>query len=590
MKLTWILFLSLLGFCISAEAKTRVYPVKNYGMYANTQTDCTPLLNKLLTQIKQEGHPSDKVVLCFEPGRYDFHSTEAPEKEYYVSNHDQNQPKKVAIALEEWNNLTLEGNGASLVFHGRMIPLALLNSRKCTLKNFSIDFENPQIAQIQLVENSPEKGLTVKVAPWVNYRITNDSVFETYGEGWEARQTTGIAFEEGTRHVMYNTGDLFYSTKGVTETVPRTLNFPQWKDNRLQRGTVIAMRTWYRPTPGIFLHHNISTSLVNVKVHYAEGMGLLAQLCTDIEMDGFGVCLKDKEDPRYFTTQADATHFSQCKGKISSRNGLYEGMMDDAINVHGIYLRIKERKDPHTLIAGYEHSQAWGFKWGDKGDKVQFIRSSTMELTDGQNEITSITPVDKHTPHGAKLFEIKFKNPLCDSINEGCGIENLEWTPEVYFAGNTIRNNRARGSLFSTPKKTVVENNLFDHTSGTAILLCGDCNGWYETGACRDVTIRRNRFINALTSQYQFTNAIISIYPEIPDLNGQKKYFHGGKKDAIKITDNLFDTFDIPVLYAKSIDGLLFKDNVIQTNDAYKPFHWNKKRFWLERVMNEDIR
>jgi hypothetical protein len=175
-----------------------------------------------------------------------------------------------------------------------------------------------------------------------------------------------------------------------------------------------------------------------------------------------------------------------------------------------------------------------------------------MEITDGQNEITSITPVDKHTPHGAKLFEIKFKNPLCDSINEDCGIENLNWTPEVYFAGNTIRNNRARGSLFSTPKKTIVEDNLFDHTSGTAILLCGDCNGWYETGACRDVTIRRNRFINALTSQYQFTNAIISIYPEIPDLNGQKKYFHGGKKDAIKITDNLFDTFDIPVLYQLS--------------------------------------
>lgn len=36
-----------------------------------------------------------------------------------------------------------------------------------------------------------------------------------------------------------------------------------------------------------------------------------------------------------FTTQADATHFSGCKGKITSCNGLYEGMMDDAINVHG---------------------------------------------------------------------------------------------------------------------------------------------------------------------------------------------------------------------------------------------------------------
>ena len=87
----------------------------------------------------------------------------------------------------------------------------------------------------------------------------------------------------------------------------------------------------------------------------------------------------------------------------------------------------------------------------------------------------------------------------------------------VFCLGNTIRNNRARGTLFSTPRRTIVENNLFDHTSGTAILLCGDCNGWYETGACRDVIIRNNRFVNSLTNMFQFTEAVISIYPEIPE-------------------------------------------------------------------------
>lgn len=60
-------------------------------------------------------------------------------------------------------------------------------------------------------------------------------------------------------------------------------------------------------------------------------------------------------------------------------------------------------------------------------------------------------------------------------------------------------------------------------------------NGWFETGACRDVTIRRNRFINALTNMFQFTNAIISIYPEIPNLKDQQKYFHGGKDGGIVI-------------------------------------------------------
>lgn len=118
----------------------------------------------------------------------------------------------------------------------------------------------------------------------------------------------------------------------------------------------------------------------------------------------------------------------------------------------------------------------------------------------------------------------------------------------MLFAHNTIRNNRARGALFSTPKKTVIENNLFDHTSGTAILLCGDCNGWYETGACRDVLIKNNTFINSLTSLFQFTNAIISIYPEIPNLKEQVKYFHGGTDvPGIVVENNRFETFDAPI-------------------------------------------
>ena len=150
----------------------------------------------------------------------------------------------------------------------------------------------------------------------------------------------------------------------------------------------------------------------------------------------------------------------------------------------------------------------------------------------------------------------------------------------MIFNHNTIQNNRARGALFSTPKKVVCADNLFDHTHGTAILLCGDSNGWYETGACKEVLIKNNTFINALTSQYQFTNAIISIYPEIPDLENQEKYFHSG----ITIEDNTFHTFDKPILYAKSVSDLVFKNNLIQTNTDFKPFHWNTHRFYFEKV------
>ena len=104
-----------------------------------------------------------------------------------------------------------------------------------------------------------------------------------------------------------------------------------------------------------------------------------------------------------------------------------------------------------------------------------------------------------------------------------------------------------------------------------------------------NVTFRNNTFINALTNMFQFTNAIISIYPEIPNLAAQKSYFHGGDGLGVVIENNAFETFDRPIVYAKSLNGLKFRDNVIIENNDYEPFHWNNKRFLFERVINVEI-
>ena len=585
-------FLALIVLAATLSVSAKNYDLSQYGIQANTTINSAPLLVNAIREIVA-GHQSDTpIVLRFTKGKYHFYPTAALEREYYISNHDQTNPKSTGIPLEGLKNLELDGQGAEFIFHGRMLPLSLIDCENCTLKNFSVDFENPHITQFKIIANDTiARKITFEVAPWVKYKLDNGT-FVAYGKDWQHTPEACIAFDENTRHIVFNTSDLRANFRQVSESAPRTIVAENWKQTKLLPGTVIAGRTWHRPAPGIFIHHSENTRIENVQVHYAEGMGLLAQLCTDITLDRFSVCLKGEKDPRYFTTQADATHFSGCKGIIISKNGLYEGMMDDAINVHGTYLKIKQRLDDHTVIARYMHPQAYGFEWGVNGDEVQFVRSATMELTGGKNRVKEILPNDKDTVKGAKEYRITFAEPLDAEITdkEGFGIENLSWCPEVYFADNVIRNNRARGTLFSTPLKTVVERNLFDHTSGTAILLCGDCNGWFETGACRNVLIRNNRFINALTNMFQFTEAVISIYPEIPDLEHQKKYFHGGKGEkGVVIEDNYFETFDRPVLFAKSIDGLIFKNNVIRQNTDYPAFHHNKSRFRLLHTRNVKI-
>ena len=572
---------------------TKYYYGSDFGIVPGTGEDMTEEFAKAFETIKAECKGEVKAELIVDCGEYDFYPDSALVREYYVSNHDQDNPKRVALALEGMKNFTLKGkatgDGSALVdlmMNGRMLPVAMIECQDCKLENVGVDTRVPQITQVEVLENDVENGLiTYRIAPYVNYRVDNGRLVVS-GSNWAFVPSWGIAFEGDTKRIIYTTSDIGVGTSGVEEVEPYVIRAP-WRDARLVPGSVIAMRSYQRPTPGIFVSLCNNTTLQNSCVFYAEGMGLLAQMSENLTLDGFRVALRG--DGRYFTTQADATHFSGCKGKIVSVNGLYEGMMDDAINVHGTYLRVVQRLDDNTLVGRYMHGQAYGFYWGGAGDSVQFVRSDVMEITEG-NRVVEITPYDKELLAGCKEFKIKFEKELpADIANGKYGIENLEWTPEVYFANNLIRNNRARGALFSTPKKTLVEKNTFDHTSGTAILLCGDCNGWFETGACRDVVIRGNHFINALTSMFQFTNGIISIYPEIPDLWSQTKYFHGGDGKGVVIENNTFETFDAPIVYAKSLDGLVFRGNKVVQNEDFKPFHWNKHRFLLERVVNVTI-
>ena len=161
------LAVALNALAITASAAVKVYRAADFGIRPGTGKSQSALMQKAIESIVQQSGKKDKVVFHLEEGRYDFYPEDATQREYYISNHDQFNPKNVGIALEDLNHFTLEGNGAQLVFHGRMLPISLLRSAHCRIQNLSIDFENPHIAQITIVENDAEKGITFKPAPWV---------------------------------------------------------------------------------------------------------------------------------------------------------------------------------------------------------------------------------------------------------------------------------------------------------------------------------------------------------------------------------------------------------------------------------------
>ncbi len=580
MKTCFISLLALLLPVLSAGAAERTFLLKDYGVTPGADS-LSVRIDRALKTIRLSLGKGERAKVVFEKGTYRFVPEESVVHDFYISNHDQPVHHPTALCIEAWDGLTLDGAGSTFLCTGRMLPVAITHSNHIRVQNLSVDFETPHISQVTVTANSQEEGIRFRPSDEVKWRINTDGRFEAYGPGWNLTYSTGIAFDGEHRYIVPQTSDLWIDMNACRTTADGEVWAPNWKNERLKPGTRVALRSYHRPAPALTVNETEGLDIRNVTVYYAEGMGIVAQRSADISLHAFNVVPNVKAG-RYFSTQADATHFVQCRGDITVEHSTFDGMMDDAINIHGVYLRVRERIDDHTLRLCFEHEQSYGYNWGDAGDTVAFVRSATM---DQLPELNTIESIRRTSP---KEFVVRFAGTLPEAVNaeEGYGAENLTWTPTATFRHCTVRNNRARGALFSSPRRTVCEDNLFDHTSGTAVLLCGDCNGWYESGAVRDLTIRRNRFVNALTNLFQFTSAVISIYPEIPHLDRAVTFFHGGTPGAIRIEDNVFETFDIPLIYAKSTDGLRIRGNRVKHNHDFEPFHSNRNVLLFEHCRN----
>ncbi len=567
----------LLGVCMAlslfAKAEPRTIYARDYGIApgkAFTAEDVTRMLDAV------RGAPT---LLAFDRGVYNIAEAQCQKRDWFISNHDQWNPRKVFLPLENMSDLTIHAEGARFELDGRIIFTGMWQCQTVTWQGGSVDTVTPTIVQIRFLEvDAAKKSVVFRVeGEGVKTEIVNGRLFVS-GTGFRYAPNVGILFEPD-KTMAYRTSDCGINLSKVTDLGYGIYRAENCAHRAFKKDQRMALRNYERPAPGIVLSDSNNISLQNLTIHFADGMALVAQSTADITLDGFSV-IPNRDKGRFYSTQADATHFSGCWGKIDSRNGVYEGMMDDAINVHGTYLKVTKRLDDHTLEAAYQHHQTFGISWGATGDEVGFVRAATLD-TEGQGTLQKVEILNP------KTLRLTFNEALPKEIDPAIatfGLENRTRTPEINFSNNRVAYNRARGALFSSPRKTTCIGNTFDTVSGCAILLCGDCRGWFESGPCTDVLIKDNVFNNALTSPFQFTEAVVSIAPVIADKANQKRPFHSN----VRIEHNTFIAFDKPLLFAESVDGLTFKNNIFTPSTAYAPYHWNKKWLTLRRCENVD--
>ncbi len=567
-----IAFLLIAGVISCQTEKTdNIINVEDYGIVPNTKKSITAQINSLIEEIDTNG---EETLIVFPKGRYDFYPDSNYLRPYYETNTYDVNPKRLAVLFDAKKNITFDAQGSDFVFHGHMQPFTLDRCEDITIKNVNIDWDKPLTAEGEIIEADAEHILMKIDTLQFPFSVQKRGLIFA-AEGWKAKwRLSGGSWliEIDENHLIPPfTGDhgcVNGDLKKVkySEPSPGMLLMEGQFSKTPTVGSYLILRHSTRDHAGMFLFHSKNILLQDINVYHTSGLGILSQYCENLEMRNVDM-IPNPHKNRYLSGHDDGLHFMGCRGEIRIDSCDAQGLMDDPINIHGTYVPVAERLNDSMLKCHYAHEMSSGLIWAKTGDMVGFVLKTDMN-TRASAVVKSFKQLDKDS------FVLIFKEAIPRDISKDYSLENLSCTPDVHITNCYVGSNRARGYLISTPGKVVIEHNVFE-TSGSAILIAGDANYWYESGAVKDITIRNNEFKESCnSSSYQFCHAIISIYPEIPQSDSLKPYHQN-----ITIEGNSFHPSDYPVLYAKSVDGLYFINNTIQRSYAYQPWHQNKNMF-----------
>lgn len=564
-----ILILLFFLFPSVLASATNVISVADFGLKPDSRVNATPYVQKAIEACRQQ--PGS--TLLFPKGRYDFWAQHAVEKEYFETNTYDNNPKILAVMLHNLKDLTVDGQDSELIMHGRMQPFTLDHCQNISLKNFTVDWDIPLTSQGEVIRTTPE-FMEIKIDRMQYPYIIDNKQLTFVGEGWKSSTWGIMQFDPKTHFVLPNTGDnLGWRRFQAVEVEPGVvrLSDPKNEVNKLfpPVGTILVLRHSDRDHAGIFIFHSENTRMENIKLHHTCGLGILSQYSKNVTFNDVHI-IPNAAKGRVLSGHDDGFHFMGCSGLLKIENCSWAGLMDDPINIHGTCSRIMEVLSPTRLKCKFMQSMSEGMEWGRPDEKIGFIEHKTLRTA-------SIGTVARFEALSKSEFIIELAEPLPTGVAAGHVIENLSCTADAEIRNCHFGSCRARGLLVSTPGKVVIEDNVFE-SSGSAILIAGDANAWYESGAVKDILIRRNDFRYPCNSSiYQFCEAVISIDPEIPEPDIRYPYHRN-----IRIVDNTFHLFDYPILFARSVDGLTFSNNTLIRDTTYAPYHYREEGITLE--------
>ena len=563
---SWLFTFTLQASDSDAPNDTTYIFLKDYGLYKTRKKNAIKYFYKALEDLKTD----QPKVLVFSTGIYHFYPDGCKTKVYYEANTINAGPKVCAFHFENVKNLVIDGRGSHLIFHQEIQPFTFDNCENITLKNVTIDWEQPFIAQAEVLrvnDRYMDIALTPKETP---YHLEEGKIFFDVGNGRTNEWKQTLEIDRKGRYIVPQTGDLpclgeGWNTYTAEATMPGIVRLHFNFKRKPQIGNFLIMQHATPTHAGVFISESNKITIKNLRLYHAAGSGILAQYSKNIEFDGYQA-IPNRTRMRYFGGGFDGLQIVNCQGNVLVNNCTFEGLINQPVTIHSISVRVDEVMSANQIKCSYLDKQNEIQNWAHSGDRINFIDANST------NTIKTITDIDE------QHFSLLFEQPVPTNLQAATIIENLSWIPDLTIKNSNFKNSRASGLVVATSGKVEIENNTFE-SSGSAIRIAGDANTSQKTGGATDVSISGNRFTSLCnTGAYRYNEAIISIYPIIPALNDNTPVFHRN----ISIQNNLFNSFDYPLLYALSVDELSFTGNTVTRSYDFEPFHNQLYTFSIE--------
>ena len=517
--------------------------------------DQTAIIKEALEQAA--AFKGEDVIIRLEPVTYRLHRANSSLQIYHVSNttsvyENPDPTKHIGIWMKDLENVTFDGNGATILTSGEMTSFVIDNCKNVKLTNFHLDSADPSVVEIT-ISKVGDDFIDFKVLPPSQFEV-KDNILIFKGEDWIFGDEKRISKHTAIAQIYDFDKDMTLRTQSPIQGYTKaemigdnTVRLYFDYHPSVKPGERFQLRHSIRNEVCSFINCSQNVEIENVDYNFLGNFGIVSQFSENVSFENVNF-EPTPESGRTNAGFADFLQFSSCKGLLRIRNSRFAGSHDDPINIHGTHLRVVEAVAPNKLIVAYMHPQTFGFPPFYKGDELILVNRETLNYEGKNAKVESVKAIDDYK------YELTLDRKLSDILDRNItglyAVENLSWTPDVEITGNYFSRTPTRAILITTRGNSIIRDNTFFRTPMASILVADDANSWYESGPVTDLTIQNNLFIEC-------ASPVISVAPEI-------KKFNVPVHSNITITGNRFLGAQDGAISIKASEDIVIKNNIFE--------------------------